>query len=265
MPLGSAVVPLILTAMLASCAPSKSGAPMLGAPETFDWSGVELEFAPPHSGWRREGQLSGGLRGVRFIREHGTGEVIEVAESIAAADRDRGRLLDDVIRDIETLDDRALRRAIDQARWRTDSPLTDAEASAAPRVNAALDEAVAALARDDRSGVRWAVERARNECDLPELTLEEAVALARVRAEQFRIARYEESASRTLTSAGEPAHLVDFTLAVDGRVLRCRQLVVVHGRRIFVMSLQGREEDLPLFDAVTASLRFPDSAPAVTP
>jgi len=48
------------------------GAP---APETFDFAPQSVTFSPPRYRWEAEGQLSGGLRGVRRRRYRRTCQV----------------------------------------------------------------------------------------------------------------------------------------------------------------------------------------------
>lgn len=50
----------------------------LGPPERFDWVPEPIEFSPPPTAWRREGDNGGGLLGVRFILTHGGGQVMSV-------------------------------------------------------------------------------------------------------------------------------------------------------------------------------------------
>jgi hypothetical protein len=51
----------------------------LGPPERFDWVPEPIEFSPPPTAWRREGDNGGGLLGVRFILSGGGGQVMSVA------------------------------------------------------------------------------------------------------------------------------------------------------------------------------------------
>lgn len=83
----------IVTSALIGC---ETEAPLL-APEVFHWSGQPVSFRPPPAGWRREGELSGGVRGVRFVKEHGRGEAITVGELHRATKLIDERTLADVV------------------------------------------------------------------------------------------------------------------------------------------------------------------------
>jgi hypothetical protein len=46
------------------------------------WAARPITFRPPPAGWRREGDLGDGRRGVRFMKERSVGEAISVDESL---------------------------------------------------------------------------------------------------------------------------------------------------------------------------------------
>lgn len=92
----------------------------LPAPEVFHWSGQPVTFRPPPEGWRREGELSGGVRGVRFVKEHGLGQAITIGELHRVGERDRAPAIGELIEKLETLDRRKFLRELNLARSRTD-------------------------------------------------------------------------------------------------------------------------------------------------
>jgi len=65
------------------------------------WSERAVSFNPPPVGWRREGELSGGVRGVRFVKERSVGEAITIGEMVRiAAERHGDFTLDDVLENV---------------------------------------------------------------------------------------------------------------------------------------------------------------------
>src|SRR5258707_15253001 len=70
------LVAALIAVLLPGCKPAAFES--LGARETFNWEGEPLSFSPPQQPWRREGELSGGLRGVRFVKAGSVGEGITV-------------------------------------------------------------------------------------------------------------------------------------------------------------------------------------------
>jgi hypothetical protein len=85
---------LALALALGGCA----GEP-LAQRETFHWSDQPVSFEPPPANWYREGELSGGVRGVRFVKTRGRGEAITVGEIHRIGARDKELTLDDVLED----------------------------------------------------------------------------------------------------------------------------------------------------------------------
>src|SRR5262245_48502666 len=102
-----------------------SAAPELLPPETFDWTGEEISFSIPPAGWRREGETSGGVKGVRFVKERSVGEGIGLGDYYILADRNRGSYIEEMLDNFDSYDagfawDRALRKAYAH----TDTPFT---------------------------------------------------------------------------------------------------------------------------------------------
>ena len=67
---------LAATLLAVACAQEEPRAPR----EVFRWSEQQVSFTPPTDAWYREGELSGGVRGVRFVKKNGGGQAITVGE-----------------------------------------------------------------------------------------------------------------------------------------------------------------------------------------
>src|SRR5262245_15542491 len=92
------VAAALVAACLCGCAGGGSGSEGPPRPrETFTWLRQPIEFEPPPAAWRREGERSGGMLGVRFILTGGVGEVIEVAGDRILAERDRRDVIQQLI------------------------------------------------------------------------------------------------------------------------------------------------------------------------
>jgi hypothetical protein len=70
---------IVAAAILAAC--SKGTAPPKLAPaETFNFAAQPVSFSPPPKPWEAEGQTSGGLTGVRYVKRGSVGEAIGIAD-----------------------------------------------------------------------------------------------------------------------------------------------------------------------------------------
>ena len=71
---------LLLILALCACGKSpQSPVPSLPLAQTFNFAAQPIVFSPPPPPWEPEGELSGGLRGVRYVKRGGVGEAIGVA------------------------------------------------------------------------------------------------------------------------------------------------------------------------------------------
>ena len=84
---------MLVTAACTSTSTSAPEPPRLQPRETFDWTGQSISFSMPPTGWRREGETSGGIKGVRFVKERSVGEGIGLGDYYILADRNRGPYL----------------------------------------------------------------------------------------------------------------------------------------------------------------------------
>ena len=227
-------------------------------PETFDWAGEPIAFAPPPSGWRREGESSGGLKGVRFVKEGAVGEAIGVADFHTLARRLRRDEIRRIVDRFDGLDQRSFGNAVRMLYAQTADPFTPLEAQVAAGINDALLLAGAAFANDDRDEARAQLERALAEAERLTFTLPDVVA-----AVEFTPERRQEPIRwlvldrRETTVGGVPAVVVDYTF--DGPIGSRfgREAYFVHDSHLFVATFIGLKKTVPVFDRVLASVRFP--------
>jgi hypothetical protein len=242
-------------------APAPKGPPALLPSETFNWTGEEISFSMPPAGWRREGETSGGVKGVRFVKERSVGEGIGVGDYYILADRNRSPYLREMLANFETYDagfgwDKALRKTYAY----TDSPFTGLESEIATAINAAVGRADAAWRSRDRDAAKAHLEAALAEAERLRFSLAEVV--DRV---EFKPERREEPGMYKLTGrretaiAGEPAVIVEYTVKVPERVdaYAAREAYLVHNSHLFICTFIGLQETVAVFDAILASITFP--------
>lgn len=244
---------ILTAALVAAC----DSAPALSPPETFDWAGQHISLAPPSAGWRREGQSSGGIRGVRFVKERSVGEAIGIGDYYLLANRLRRARLQEIIDTFETFDRRDFEKALRQAYAHTDSPFSPLEADVASDINAALGRAATAFRMNDRDGARTELRMALGAAERLGFRLGDvldAVVFAPERREEPQ--RWSVVGRREATIGGEPAVIVDYTFQTPERKLYGREAYVVHDSHLFVATFLGLEENLRVFDRVVESIRF---------
>ena len=229
-----------------------------GRPETFDWAGEPIVVAPPPSGWHREGETSGGLKGVRFVKEGSVGEAIGIADYHQLARRLRRAELQRLVDRFDALDPRSFANAARTLHAQTTEPFTPLEAKVAEGINAALDRATAAYLSDDRDEARVQLELALGEAERLTFALPDVVA-----AVEFAPERRQEPIRwlvldrRETTIAGVPAVVVDYPFDGPDRQLFGREAYFVHGNHLFVATFLGLKKSVPVFDRMLESIRFP--------
>jgi hypothetical protein len=234
------------------------GAPTLEPAERYAWSEQPIAFSAPPPGWRREGDLSGGRRGVRFVKERSVGEASSVAEYYLVGDRDRRATLQELLAKLDTYDDYHLKRALVLAKCRTDEPLNALESQVAERVNGALDRATLACLQDDRAEVQRAVGDALVAAETMRLSLGDVIDRVVFRPDRCQEPRrYKVIARQQTTIAGVPAVTVDYTVQTDERLFPCREVYLVHDNHLYIASFIGLKHNLALFDRVVASITWP--------
>jgi hypothetical protein len=247
------------TLALAAAALLAAGCQPTVAPrETFNWSSQPVSLTPPPDGWRREGELSGGIRGVRFIKERSVGEAIGVGDYYALGDRSRSAKLRALLDDFGTYDRRDFARAASLARSRTDDPFSPLESDVAEAVNDKLDLAVLAHFNGDMEGARAEIAGAAAEADRLQFSLGDVLDRVIFSPERRQEPeRFTLVGRRDVQIAGAPAVVVDYTFDHDQRLFHGREAYVVHANHLYVATFMGLKENLALFDRVVASTEFP--------
>jgi len=237
-------------------------APSLSPPETFDWIGERIAFSIPPAGWRREGETSGGVKGVRFVKERSVGEAIGLGDYYILADRNRSAYLEEMLDNFDSYDagfawDRALRKTYAH----TDTPFTPRESEIAAAVNRAVSQADAAFRNRDRVAAKAHLEAALAESQKLEFSLDDVIERVEFTPErQQEPEKYRLTGRREAVIAGEPAVIVDYTVTVPerARTYVAREAYVVHDSHLFVCTFIGLQETLAVFDAMIASIEFPE-------
>lgn len=254
---------LLAAGALALGAGCAKGPEPLGAPETFHWVAQPITFAPPPARWERQGDNAGGTLGVRFILRGGGGQVMSVAAHRLLAERDRRAVLAHLVAHRDSMPLRALLDSIGLARARTDDPISEREAEAATRINAALSRAVSDyLAGSPGLGASDLDEALRASRDY-EPTLPELLPRLRlVPARRQEPDRWRLGRERDTVLAGWPAFAGDDTLITPERPLLYHQVLWVVRGCAFEAIYQGTPENLATFQRVVDSIRFPEAADA---
>ena len=121
-----ALVALMAALVLGCSKPATpSQQPSQPSAQTFNFAAQPIAFVPPSAPWEAEGEQSGGLRGVRYVKRQSVGEAIGVANYHDVSRRLRhdeiGRLRT-VNSDYESAE---FDHAVRQAWCYTDNPYTD--------------------------------------------------------------------------------------------------------------------------------------------
>ena len=232
---------------LIACALASCRSEDLAPRETFHWTDQAISFAPPAEGWRREGELSGGVRGVRFVKERSVGEAVTIGEFHHVAERSRTKKIQDLFTRLDEMEWRQFSRASQLAQSRTDA-YSKLEAAVAEEVNGALLRARIAFMNGDRSAARADVKQALDASRRLKFTLDDVLETA---------ARDIGAFPRRKTEvAGEPAVAIEWTFAHSGRTYARREVFFMHDSHLFVARFIGLEKTVPLFDRVVASIEF---------
>ena len=262
----SLVGSFVLVGLMAAChstpgTPAQPEPPRLLPAETFDWAGESITFSMPPAGWRREGETSGGIKGIRFVKTGGVGEGIGLGDYYILADRNRSKYLREILEKFDTYDygfawDRALRDTYAH----TDTPFTSQETEIAERVNSEVSQAGAAYRNRDRDAAKAHLETALAEADRLRFTLDDVIERVEFKPERRQEPdKYRVTGRRESVIAGERAVVVDYTVTVPerARTYVAREAYVVHNSHLFICTFIGLQETLAVFDAIIASIEFP--------
>ena len=129
-------------------------AALLSPAEVFAWDDQPIEFAPPPPDWVSEREQSGGLMGVRYVKQRSVGERVHVAEYTSVGKKDRCKELEDLLRDLDELNARDFGNRLQRARPYAQHPLNASETEAAERASERLDDARTAYRSGDLDEVR---------------------------------------------------------------------------------------------------------------
>jgi len=246
----------LMAALVVGC--SKPATPTQQPAQTFNFAAQPVAFAPPPSPWEAAGELSGGLRGVRYVKRQSVGEAIGVANYYDVSRRlrhDEIARLRTVNTDYESAE---FDHAVRQAWCYTDNPYTDLEAEVAADVNASLNRAVAARRGRDYDTVRAELVSAQEAADRLHFAFNDVIERAVFKPEATsNPSRYKFVARRDATIAGEPALVVDYTLELPEGRRYLRKAYVMYNDHLFVADFIGLEGSLAVFDKVVASISFP--------
>src|SRR5580765_3964513 len=158
--------------------PAPPAAPELQPRETFDWTGEKVSFSIPPTGWRREGETGGGIKGARFVKERSVGEAIGLGDYYILADRNRSSHIREMLDAFDTYDfssfawDKALRDTYAY----TDTPFSSLESEIAERVNLEIGQASAAWRTRDRDAAKAHLEAALEAASRLHFSLGDAIA-----------------------------------------------------------------------------------------
>lgn len=254
------VIAILLGGSSCNSKPAAPAAPVLQPRETFDWTGEAISFSMPPIGWRREGETSGGIKGVRFVKEGSVGEGIGLGDYYILAERNRSSHIREILAKFDTYDygfawDRALRDAYAY----TDTPFSSLESEIAGRVNDEVGQANAAYRNRDRDAAKAHLAAALAEASRLHFSLDEVISRVEFKPERKQNPEYYQALGRRETTiAGEPAVVVDYTVKVPERpqTYTAREAYFVHNSHLFICTFIGLQESLAVFDAMLASTEF---------
>ena len=234
--------------------------PKLQPAETFDWTGEKISFSMPPIGWRREGETSGGIKGIRFVKERSVGEGIGIGDYYILADRNRSSHIREILDKFDTFDygfawDKALRTAYAY----TDTPFSPLETEIAERVNNEVSQAGMAYRHRYRDAARAHLEAALAESSRLHFSLDEVIARVEFKPERRENPEWYQMLGRRETAiAGERTVVVDYTVKVPERQMTysAREAYFVHNSHLFICTFIGLQESLAVFDAILASIEF---------
>lgn len=261
-----AILLALVTLAAPSCRSSSSkgappAAPVLQPREAFDWTGEKISFSMPPAGWRREGETSGGIKGIRFVKERSVGEGIGLGDYYILADRNRSPQIREILAKFDTYDyGFAFDRALRETYAHTDTPFSALESEIAQRVNDEVGQANMAWRNRDRDAAKSHLETALAESSRLHFSLDEVVERVEFKPERKQNPEYYRLIGRRETTiAGEPAVIVDYTVKVPERpqTYSAREAYFVHNSHLFICTFIGLPETLAVFDAMLASVEFP--------
>jgi len=248
---------LAATALVLGC--GGGNGPLL-RPETFNWVRQPVAFAPPPSGWERQGDNGGGTLGVRFILRGGGGQCISVTAFRQFAERDRREAIARLLSRRDSLTKREFLEELSLARPRLDDPISDREAAMARGIHQDLDRAASDYFSGSKGFVAADLEAALRRAAQYEPTLEELLPHIRLRPDRMQNPEWWRIGhERDTVVVGLPAFASDDTLITpDGERLLYHEVFWVVKGCAFKATFQGRRDNLDTFHRVVESIQFPE-------
>ena len=235
--------------------------PQLQPAETFNWAGMKISFSMPPAGWRREGENSG-VKGIRFVKEHSVGEGIGLGDYYILADRNRSAAIRDILTKFDSFDDGfGWDKAVREAYAYTDSPFSPLETEIATQVNDEVGKAKMAFRNHDRPAAKAHLEAALAAMSRLRFSFDDVIGRVEFKPERRENPEmYQVLSRRDSTVAGERAVIVDYTVMVPERqrTYTAREAYFMHDSHMFVCTFIGLQESLAVFDAILASITFPE-------
>jgi hypothetical protein len=195
------------------------------------------------------------------VKERSVGEAIGLGDYYVLADRNRSAHIRDILARFHTFDDGfAWDRALRNAYAYTDTPFSSLESEIAGRVNSEVGQASAAYRRD-RDAAKAHLEVALAEASRLSFSLGDVITRVEFTPESRQNPEwYRMLGRRETTIAGEPAVIVDYTVKVPERpqTYSAREAYFVHNSHLFICTFIGLQESLAVFEAILASIEFPE-------
>lgn len=247
----------VAAAIVAAC--SKAPAPPKLAPAaTFNFAAQPVSFSPPPKPWEAEGQTSGGLNGVRYVKRGSVGEAIGIADWNDVSRRLRRAEIAALLEQDSSRANWGFDQALRKAWPPLDNAYSALESDVAREVTDALQRATVARRKDDHAAVRAELQSALAAAERLHFTFDEVIERALFDpARTADPARYRFIARRDLQVAGAPATALDYVITLPEGERHIRKVYTMANDHLFVADFIGLKDSLPVFDAVVASLSFP--------
>jgi hypothetical protein len=250
---------LLLSTLLAGCDGMARKGVQLPPPELFTWTGGQpVSFSPPPAEWKRSRYQNGGAEGIDFVLAGSKGEMIFIAERFFLGKRDRCARIKNILENLDDYDRRTFTRDLQKARLYASKPYNAHEERTVEVVNGMLDDARENFLDDFIDGARVELERALEQAATIRFTVGETVDKVLFTAKKNQVfpeLKVDDPVEGEL--AGESALSVWFTFNGHGTPMVGRRLYVVKNNRMFEIGFQGLHKNMPLFDAILASISFP--------
>lgn len=264
---------IVSLALLAGCSGSNDGdaasanggrtaaewAAELGPPEIFTWDDQPISFAPPPASWERQREQSGGLLGARFVKYEQGGQAIHFAEVTKVGQRDRCSELEQLLKEVE---EPSFLGDLQRARPYRNGFINGTEKMNSTAVQERLDRAAQAHRARDFSEARSAISKALYAMHFVKYSLDEVVGPALFTGKGYekfgQIEVFDPYPGEAV--AGQPSLVLEYLLAVRDKkqIFYGRKVYVEYNNRLFEASFQGVKEYMPLFEAMLASVSFPE-------